>query len=96
MIPKAGDKVELGADTPTFMLQVRRLNTEVLRVLGVVGDPIQQPLVALILAGHLQGDHVVAPESHQSKLGPLTGCCQDCAHPNEAKPSPEIWVVLQC
>jgi len=96
MVPRAGDKVELGADAPAFMLQVRRLDAEVLRVLGVVGDPVQQPVVALILAGHLQGDHVMTPESHQPELGPFPGQRQGCAHPDKAKPSPKVRVVLQC
>lgn len=95
MVPRARHKVEFGADTPAFMLQVRRLHTEVLRVLGMVGDPVQQPVVALITAGHLQGDHIMASESHQPKLGPFTGKCQGCAHPDKAKPSPKVWVVFQ-
>lgn len=68
VVARTGVEVKLCVYPSTLVLHVRGLHTQVLRVLGVLGDPAQQPVVALVPTGHLQGDHVVPPEEDHPKL----------------------------
>lgn len=88
-------EVKLRVDPSTLMCQVGGLHAQVLSVPGVLCDPAQQPVVALIPAGDLQSDHVVPAEEDHSHLGTFLGHCQRCPNPNQSKPGPEVWVVLQ-
>lgn len=95
MIPWAGEEVKLGMDTSTLVLQVGGLHTQVLCVLGMLCDPAQKPLVALVLAGHLQGDHVVPAEGDHPQLGTLPGYGHRRAQPHQPEASSKVGVVLQ-
>ena len=75
-------EVKLRVNPSTLVCQVGRLHAQVLSVLGVFGDPAQQPVVALVPAGDLQGNHVVPAEEDHSHLGPFLGHCQCCPNPN--------------
>lgn len=88
-------EVKLCVNSSTLVCQVGGLHTQVLSVPGMLGDPAQQPVVALIPARNLQSDHVVPTEEHHSNLGTFPGYCQSCTNSNESKTSPKIWVVLQ-
>lgn len=66
-------EVKLCVNASTLMSQVRGLNTQVLSVSGVLGDPAQEPVVALIPAGDFQSYHVVPAEEDHSHLGTFPG-----------------------
>lgn len=88
-------EVKLCVNPPTLVSQVGGLHAQVLGVPGVLGDPTQQPVVALIPAGDLQCDHVVPAEEDHPHLGSFPGQGQRCPDPYQAKSSPEVRVVLQ-
>lgn len=66
-----------------------------LSVPGMLGDPTEEPVVALVPARNLQGDHVIPPEEDHSHLGTFPCHCQSCAHSDESEPSAKVRVVLQ-
>lgn len=88
-------EVELGLNASAFVRHVGRLHAQVLGSSGVLGDPTQEPVVALVLAGHLQGDHVVPAEKHHPHLGSFPGQRQGGSDAHQSKASPEVRVVLQ-
>ena len=56
-------------DPASLYLLELSLHTEVLGLLGPLeGDPLQQPLVGLVSARHLQRCHIVPPEHYQPQL----------------------------
>lgn len=95
MVPGARVEVKLRVNPSALMGQVGGLHAQVLGVLGVFGDPAQQPVVALILAGDLQSDHVVPAEEDHPNLGAFSGHRHGCPNPHQSEPSPEVRVVLQ-
>lgn len=95
MVSRAGDKFKLSGDTPTLMLEVRSLNTEVLSTGTVASEPAKQPGIASVSSRDFQCDHVMAPECHQAQLGTLPGQGQGCAHTHKPKSSPKVGIVLQ-
>lgn len=88
-------EVELRVDPSALVGHVGGFHAEVLRVGGVLGDPAQQPVVALVPARNLQGDHVVPSEEHHAHLGSLSGHGQRCPDPDQSEPSTKVRVVLQ-
>lgn len=88
-------EVELCVDPSTLVSLVGGLHAQVLGVPGVLRDPAQQPGVALIPAGNLQGDHVVPTEEDHPHLGSLSGHGQRGPDPNQSEPSTKVRVVLQ-
>lgn len=88
-------EVKLRVDSSTLVRQVGGLHTEVLSVPRVLGDPAQEPVVALVPAWDLKGDHVMPSEENHSHLGTFPRHCQSRANSNEAESSAEVWVVLQ-
>lgn len=95
MVSGAGMEVKLCVNPSTLMSQVRGLNTQVLSVFGVPGDPAQEPVVALISAGDFQGDHIVPAEEDHPHLSTFPGQRQRGPNANQTKSSPKIRVVLQ-
>lgn len=95
MVPRARVEVELRVNPSTLVSLVGGLHAEVLRVPGVLCDPAQQPVVALIPAGNLQGDHVIPAEEDHPHLGSLSGHGQRGPDPNQSKTGAEVRVVLQ-
>lgn len=73
VVSRAWMEVKLCVNPSTLMSQVRGLNTQVLSVFSVLGDPAQEPVVALISAGDLQSYHVVPAEEDHSHLSTFSG-----------------------
>lgn len=82
VVPRAWVEVKLCVNPSTLMCQVGGFHAQVLSVPGVLGDPTQEPVVALIPAGDLQSDHVVPAEEDHSHLGTFPGYCQCCPNSN--------------
>lgn len=66
-----------------------------LSVPGMLGDPTEEPVVALVPARDLQSDHVMPSEEDHSHLSTFPCHSQSRANSNESKSSAEVWVVLQ-
>lgn len=81
MVPSARMKIKLCVDPAALMCLVGGLHAQVLGVLSVFCDPAQQPVVALILTGDLQGDHTVPAKENHPHLGSFSGHCQSCTDP---------------
>lgn len=95
MVARAWVKIKLCVNPSTLMCQVGGLYAQVLSVPGVLGDPAQQPVVALVPAGDLQSDHVVPAEKDHPHLGTFPGYSQGCPNTNQSKASAKVRVVLQ-
>ena len=93
--PWTGDEIKASANTAIFQLLKTGLRAQVLRVGCIGGDPLQEPLVTLVLAGDLKSDHEVSPEGYHAKLAGLAEESKACAHSNQPKPSSKVGVVLQ-
>lgn len=95
MVARARVEIKLRVNSSTLMCQVGGLHAQVLSVSGVLGDPAQQPVIALVPARDLQSDHVVPAEKDHPHLGTFPGYCQGCPNTNQSKASPKVWVVFQ-
>lgn len=95
MVSRARVEIKLSLDPSTLVRQVGGLHTEMLSMLGVFGDPAQQPVVALVPAWYLQGDHVMSAEENSPHLGAFPGQCQCGPNANQTKTGAEVRVVLQ-
>lgn len=95
VVARARVKVKLRVNPSALVRQVGGLHAQVLRVFGVLGDPAQQPVVALVPAGHLQSDHVVPAEEDHPHLSPFPGKRQSCPDPDQSEAGSEVRVVLQ-
>ena len=66
-----------------------------LRLAAVRCYPLQQPLVALVLARHLQSDHAESPERHHTILSALADEGQRGANADQPEAGSKVRVVLQ-
>lgn len=66
-----------------------------LSVPGMLGDPTEEPVVALVPAWDLQSDHVMPSEEDHSHLSAFPCHSQGRADSNESKSSTKVRVVLQ-
>ena len=62
MHSRTRDELESSVYFTVFMLEEASFNAEMLRSAGVVRDLLEQPQVALVLAGNLQSCHTLATE----------------------------------
>lgn len=53
--------IELGSGVPAFGVLVHGVDGEMEQLVVVQGDPLQQPMVTLVQAGHFEFGDVVAP-----------------------------------
>lgn len=95
VVPGAGMEVKLRVNSSALVRQIGGLHTQMLSVPGMLGDPAEEPVVALVPAWHLQSDHVMPSEEDHSHLGTFPCHSQSRADSNESKSSTEVRVVLQ-
>lgn len=95
MGPRAWNKVESRPYTASLELLKAGLGAEVLRLRRVCRDPLQQPAVALVLAGNLQGDHTVTSKCHHPELTAFAQECETSSHADQPEPRTEVGIVSQ-
>ena len=72
---RAGNKFESSSDAPVLQLLKAGLGAQVLGLASASCYPLQEPLVTLVLARHLQSGHAEPSEGHHTVLaaGPQHG-----------------------
>ena len=91
----ARDEVVAGLHLPRLRLLEARLHAQMLLLGPSRRDPLQQPLVALVPAGHLQRHHAVTSERDHAELGRLPEQGRARPQAEQAEPRPEVRVVRQ-
>lgn len=96
MRANAGYELVLGAHVAGVALLERRLHAQMLCISSTaLCDPLQQPLVGLVSARHLQRYHVVAAQQNNGSLQAATSQCSSCANGEQTKAGSEEIVVGQ-
>ena len=95
MRSRTWNKVESSLDTAVLQLLEVGLCTEVLCLAPMNCYPLQQPVVALVFAGNLQGDHAKPSERHDAILAACTKESQAGSHPNQSEAGSEVRVVFE-
>ena len=90
-----GHEVEPGPDAAVLQLLEAGLGAQVLGLAPVSRYPLQQPLVALVLARHLKSYHAEPPERHDPVLAACAEHCQAGPHPHQPESRSEVRVVFQ-
>jgi hypothetical protein len=90
-----GYKVESGPHAAVLQLLEAGLGAQMLGLAPVRCYPLQEPLVALVLARHLQSDHAEPSERHYPVLTAGTEHGQAGPDPHQPEPCSKVRVVLQ-
>lgn len=98
----ARDEVDCGRCTPILMLFKRRLNGEVMstgdlacRVRLVLCHPVQEPGMAVVVRGDLQGDEQLSSEQGNRSKKAAASNGKACSNPDETESGIEVRVGRQ-